>query len=423
MKKLVAILLVALMIGITPAFAAEVSVTSQTVDPMDVKGKGVDAEAASQITEQIESGKTVETNNETSNITMDTSSTSTEQNTTTNDDQVTESVDTPTQDLNTNPDNDSTVTDNETNTAPELNTTSGPEQLLSVTLDFNITENETNSTPELNTTGIVMQTTNYTCGPAALATVLNNMGINVTEQELATLAGTDENGTTMYGLVQAAKAKGLNAVGMKLSVNELKKNNIVFLTIDGTTHYSVVREVTNESVYLADPSLGNIEMTREKFSEAYSGNALVISDPNAMAQEVSNSTQATGTSEQLNNETNQTSGNTISSELVNNTTNVNSTNGQSENNKTLTNEEMQSVKGKNWKYRLNKRLKREGRWNRNAWYNRGLNWWRVYYGGAWVCVAVGYTNHPAGKLFGFLGTAYLGTVGNSHVNEGWWTYT
>ncbi|MBM4240079.1 MAG: hypothetical protein FJ150_00100 [Euryarchaeota archaeon] len=57
-----------------------------------------------------------------------------------------------------------------------------------------------------------MHTINYTCGLAALATVLNNMRIKATEQELMNLAGTDENGTTMYGLAEAAKAEGLNAV-------------------------------------------------------------------------------------------------------------------------------------------------------------------------------------------------------------------
>jgi len=32
------------------------------------------------------------------------------------------------------------------------------------------------------------------------------------------LSGTDESGTTMYGLVRAAHAKGLNATGMRLSL-------------------------------------------------------------------------------------------------------------------------------------------------------------------------------------------------------------
>jgi predicted double-glycine peptidase len=50
-----------------------------------------------------------------------------------------------------------------------------------------------------------MQSTGYSCGPAALATVLQNIGISVTEGELKVLAGTDASGTSMYGLVRAAQ--------------------------------------------------------------------------------------------------------------------------------------------------------------------------------------------------------------------------
>jgi len=146
-----------------------------------------------------------------------------------------------------------------------------------------------------------MQTTKYSCGPAALATVLQNMGFNVTEQELKVLAGTDVSGTTMHGMAQAAKAKGLSAAGMKISTDELRPNNIVHVTIDGTPHYSVVREVTENSVKLADPSLGNIELTREKFSEIYTGNALVMEAPGVSVNETSSQTNNTDASVQSQN--------------------------------------------------------------------------------------------------------------------------
>ncbi len=129
-----------------------------------------------------------------------------------------------------------------------------------------------------NVTGIVMATTDYNCGPAALATILNNMEINVTQDELAVLAGTDESGTTMYGLLQAARSKGLIAKCLKLSANKLRPNNIVFLTINRNNHFSVIKEITNTTVYLADSSLGNINMALKNFTTVYSGNALVVTN-------------------------------------------------------------------------------------------------------------------------------------------------
>jgi len=91
-------------------------------------------------------------------------------------------------------------------------------------------------------------------------------------------------GQTKLGQVRAAQAKGLSAAGMRLSIDELKPDNIVHVTIDGTPHYSVVREVTENSVKLADPSLGNIEMSREKFCEIFTGNTLVINVPQEVNQ-------------------------------------------------------------------------------------------------------------------------------------------
>jgi len=128
--------------------------------------------------------------------------------------------------------------------------------------------------------GVVLQARNYTCGPAALATVLQRLGVNTTEDELAGLAGTTEDGTTMQGLLEAARAKGMNATGMKLNISELTENMIAYTINDGTGHYTVINEITNDTIKLADPSLGNIEMNIEEFAEIYSGYALVINDPN-----------------------------------------------------------------------------------------------------------------------------------------------
>ena len=124
--------------------------------------------------------------------------------------------------------------------------------------------------------GVVLQTRNYTCGPAALATVLQRLGVNTTEDELAGLAGTTEDGTTMQGLLEASRAKGMNANGMKLNISELKENMIAYTINDGMGHYTVINEITNETIKLADPSLGNIEMNIEEFAEIYSRYTLVI---------------------------------------------------------------------------------------------------------------------------------------------------
>ncbi|MEL7670783.1 cysteine peptidase family C39 domain-containing protein [Methanobacterium sp.] len=140
------------------------------------------------------------------------------------------------------------------------------------------TKNLNDDISQKNTTGIIMANTDHNCGPAALATVVQNyFDINITQDQLATLAGTDGTGTTMYGLAQAAQSEGLFAYGMSLSVDNLQSGNIVYLTI-GEGQYSVITNITNKTVYLADPSIGNINMTMANFKVAYSGDALVITN-------------------------------------------------------------------------------------------------------------------------------------------------
>ena len=51
---------------------------------------------------------------------------------------------------------------------------------------------------------------------------------------------------------------------------------MVVLNISGTKHFELIRNITNTTVYLFDPNLGNIEMSREKFNELYIGVALII---------------------------------------------------------------------------------------------------------------------------------------------------
>ncbi len=82
----------------------------------------------------------------------------------------------------------------------------------------------------------------------------------------------------MYGLKTAALAKGATAIGARLTIDQLKTNYMVVLSINGVDHFEVVRNITNSTVYLFDPNLGNIEMTRDKFNELYTGIALIIND-------------------------------------------------------------------------------------------------------------------------------------------------
>lgn len=69
---------------------------------------------------------------------------------------------------------------------------------------------------------------------------------------MAQLAETDETGTSLYGLKTAAEAKGATAIGARLTIDQLKTNYMVVLSINGTTHFEVIQNITDTTVYLFD---------------------------------------------------------------------------------------------------------------------------------------------------------------------------
>jgi parallel beta-helix repeat protein len=150
---------------------------------------------------------------------------------------------------------------------------------ISTTLSENrFTDNWLADTSVIDSGKMVMATTIYSCGPAALATILKSIGIFTTEAELAELSGTDETGTSLYGLKIAAQSKGISAIGARLTTDQLETNYIVVLSINGRNHVEVVQNITENTIILFDPNLGIIEMSLDKFNELYTGIALVIND-------------------------------------------------------------------------------------------------------------------------------------------------
>lgn len=147
-------------------------------------------------------------------------------------------------------------------------------------------------------TNIVKQTTDYTCGPAALATLINLMGGNATENQLAALSGTtEENGTSMLGLKKAAKELKYSVQGKKMSLSNLTKIEGMFIanttTGDNVDHYLVVKNITKDVFFIADPMEGNYSLSQNEFKNVYKGNVLVIKPTENTIIELNNGEKTT----------------------------------------------------------------------------------------------------------------------------------
>ncbi len=142
---------------------------------------------------------------------------------------------------------------------------------------------------------VVMQGADYSCGAAALATVLryywqdnvNEVMVLETIDKFLTAAELKdrrENGLSIADLRRAAVDMDyLSEVG-KITFQELGQSKVplvVAITADGYDHFVVVRGINGQYVYLADPMRGNIRVRTSVFVSQWQKNAvLVVLKPN-----------------------------------------------------------------------------------------------------------------------------------------------
>ncbi len=143
---------------------------------------------------------------------------------------------------------------------------------------------------EIRIQNIVMQGADYSCGAAALATILRYYWQdNITEEKvlhtinefltIAELKDRMENGLSMEDLRRAAVDMDyLSEVGT-ITFHELTQSKVpllVGISADGYDHFVVVRGVFQNRVYLADPIRGNIRVPVNLFVTQWQKNAVLV---------------------------------------------------------------------------------------------------------------------------------------------------
>jgi hypothetical protein len=125
------------------------------------------------------------------------------------------------------------------------------------------------------------QSSEWLCGPKCLNFLCQRFKIDSNVDELSRLSNCDENrGTTLLGLYQAATAKGLQAMGAKLSVDELASLKIPAIAHFWSNHFVVVEGAPGGLIKVTDTSLEPatiILIDKEEFGKLYSGFALLVS--------------------------------------------------------------------------------------------------------------------------------------------------
>ncbi|EPK3038030.1 putative pilus system C39 family peptidase FilB [Acinetobacter baumannii] len=147
--------------------------------------------------------------------------------------------------------------------------------------------------------GIVRQAYDYSCGSAALTTLLNGyVGTSLTEQQ--TMSGLlqyveyqriiERRSFSLLDMKRFVTAIGLESGGYRGEFSDLVKLGqpaIVPISYAGFKHFVVYKAYKDGRVYVADPALGNISFDENRFKEIWDNNTLfVISVPESQRKDL-----------------------------------------------------------------------------------------------------------------------------------------
>lgn len=168
----------------------------------------------------------------------------------------------------------------------------------------------------LRTEKVILQQRDFSCGAAALATIVNYFwSENVSETQilvaiLSTLSREElqeriANGLTLTDLKRVSEKAGYVAVLGKLEIDGLRESKVpllVGITVNGFDHFVVVRGLDDEFVYLADPAVGKIRVPIREFEKQWQLNTVLavirpgVKPPTDSTLRVSAEEQALGAS-------------------------------------------------------------------------------------------------------------------------------
>ena len=129
---------------------------------------------------------------------------------------------------------------------------------------------------------IVSQQFDYSCGAAALATLLKfGYGIDIPETELirrmmvfSTPEIVVKNGFSMLDMKKFIETIGLRGRGFRVNSDALYHLQIpvmVLMNIDGYEHFVIVKHAGEGRIFIADPALGNRIVMEEDFVKSWNG--------------------------------------------------------------------------------------------------------------------------------------------------------
>jgi uncharacterized protein len=135
----------------------------------------------------------------------------------------------------------------------------------------------------------IRQRYDYSCGSAALATILSHH-YNRPVTEIAVFRDMFERGDqarirsagfSLFDMQQYLLRQGLQSNGFRVTLDQMVNAAVPAITLinaNGYLHFVVVRGIRDGRVLIADPNRGTVSIERETFESQWNGVAFVITD-------------------------------------------------------------------------------------------------------------------------------------------------
>lgn len=122
------------------------------------------------------------------------------------------------------------------------------------------------------------------CGAACLATVAWYHGLKIPISQIRHYAKTDRKGTTILGMVHAAKQLGFEAQGVRCQNGVIPKDLLLpaiahICTNSGAYHFIVIFELHKKHIEISDPAKGRTKISIADFLGQWTG-VLILLTPN-----------------------------------------------------------------------------------------------------------------------------------------------
>lgn len=137
------------------------------------------------------------------------------------------------------------------------------------------------SVKEMRFKNIVSQRHDFSCGAAAMATILKYFyGVEDAEEEKIVKEMIEKGdkeqilkkGFSLLDMKGYAQRQGFEAAGYRVSKENLPKINIptvVLMNTKGYAHFVVLKGVKDGKAYIADPAVGNFALGFDEFAESW----------------------------------------------------------------------------------------------------------------------------------------------------------